>query len=254
MIDPALCSRVEDAGLNASAPPEQRWMDGWLLRFSPGKAKRARCINAVADGRLPLADRLERALAAYRETGLPPILRVTPFTQPRELPEHLLALGWRRFDDTRVMVQDAWAPLNGRDAWPAAPVEVDTEAFAEAAGTLRGSPPGQRQAHARRLQAAPVPARRAVVERDGLLLACGQAVFEGDVVGLYDIVVAQDARGQGIGGALCRWLLDQAAGQGARVAYLQVEADNAPARALYARLGFADAYAYHYLTPDPDVA
>ena len=38
----ALLSRVEDAGINASAPPQQRWLDGWLLRFSPGKAKRAR--------------------------------------------------------------------------------------------------------------------------------------------------------------------------------------------------------------------
>jgi ribosomal protein S18 acetylase RimI-like enzyme len=35
-------------------------------------------------------------------------------------------------------------------------------------------------------------------------------------------------------------------GQGARVGYLQVEADNAPARAIYRRLGFADAFAYHY--------
>jgi hypothetical protein len=43
-------SRIEDAGLNASAPPQQRWLDGWLLRFSPGKANRARCINALAAG------------------------------------------------------------------------------------------------------------------------------------------------------------------------------------------------------------
>ena len=40
----ALLSRIEDAGLNASAPPQQRWIDGWLVRYCPGKAKRARCI------------------------------------------------------------------------------------------------------------------------------------------------------------------------------------------------------------------
>jgi hypothetical protein len=56
-----LLSRIEDAGINASAPPQQRWLDGWLLRFSPGKAKRARCVQAVADGRLPLAERLRLA-------------------------------------------------------------------------------------------------------------------------------------------------------------------------------------------------
>src|SRR4051794_16869004 len=57
-FDPALLSRVEDAGLNASAPPQQRWVDGWLVRFSPGKAKRARCVNAVAAGRATLQERL----------------------------------------------------------------------------------------------------------------------------------------------------------------------------------------------------
>ena len=57
-FDPLLLSRIEDARLNASAPPQQRWLDGWLIRFSPGKAKRARCINAVAAGRLSLEEKI----------------------------------------------------------------------------------------------------------------------------------------------------------------------------------------------------
>ena len=30
----ALLSRIEDAGLNASAPPQQRWLDGWIVRLT----------------------------------------------------------------------------------------------------------------------------------------------------------------------------------------------------------------------------
>ena len=68
-FDAALLSRVEDAGLNASAPPQQRWLDGWLVRFSPGKAKRARCVNAVAAGRLPLDEKLARARSGVRRSA-----------------------------------------------------------------------------------------------------------------------------------------------------------------------------------------
>lgn len=39
--------RIEELGLNSSAPPGQLLYDGWLLRLLPGQAKRARSVNAV---------------------------------------------------------------------------------------------------------------------------------------------------------------------------------------------------------------
>ena len=70
-----LAARAEDAGLNASATPDALWLDGWLLRFCAAKAKRARCINALAPGRLPLTERLTLAQASYAERDLPLFLR-----------------------------------------------------------------------------------------------------------------------------------------------------------------------------------
>jgi ribosomal protein S18 acetylase RimI-like enzyme len=55
-----------------------------------------------------------------------------------------------------------------------------------------------------------------------------------------------EARGQGLSRQLCTKLLGLARERGARIGYLQVDASNAAARAVYRRLGFADAYAYHY--------
>lgn len=254
--DRALLSRIEDASLNASAPPEQRWLDGWLMRFNPGKAKRARCINAVAEGRLSLDERLHWADAAYREAGLPLVVRITPFTQPDSLDATLAARGWHRFDDTRVMV---WRDM--ASALPASASDTPwaqltpPEAYAEIVGALRGSPAAQRVAHARRLAASPVPYQGFVVRHpdSDQVLACGQFAREADLVGLYDVFTAPAARGQGLARRLCLHLLQRAAAEGARHAYLQVEHDNAPARAVYHRLGFTDAYAYSYRSPYPDL-
>ena len=133
---------------------------------------------------------------------------------------------------------------------------VGHAAFAEAVGGLRGSPSGQRAAHAERLAFSPVPCQGWVLRRAGdtEVLACGQTATEGDMVGLYDVFTHPAVRGQGLARRLCAALLGQAGAAGARVAYLQVEADNAPARALYRRLGFVDAFRYHYRTPDRDAA
>jgi hypothetical protein len=245
-LDTSLLSRIEDAGLNASAPPQQRWLDGWLLRFSPGKAKRSRCINAVASGRLSVDDKLALAAEVYADCRLPLIVRITPFTLPADLDAQLDAIGLQRFDDTRVMV---CADLHG--AAPTMPPgtrlrSVGLEPFAQHVGALRGSPLAQRLAHGQRLVNAPVPFSAFELQCDGERVACGQYAIEGDLVGLYDVFTAPASRGRGHANLLCAQMLTHAQARGARHAYLQVEGDNHAARAVYARLGFTDAYAYHY--------
>lgn len=245
-------SRIEDAGLNASAPPQQRWLDGWLLRLSPGKAKRARCVNAVAPGRQPVEHKLAACERAFADAKLPMLVRITPFSVPAELDAVLERRGLDRFDDTRVMVLPALAtlPVGGLPAGCTFQ-SLALEPFAQRIGGLRGSPLAQRQAHAERLVNSPVRFSAWELRRDGETLACGQYALEDDVVGLYDVFTAPSVRGQGLAGRLCARLLVDAARHGARRAYLQVEADNHAARSVYRKLGFADGYAYHYRTRDP---
>ncbi|WP_292456507.1 GNAT family N-acetyltransferase [Methylibium sp.] len=125
-------------------------------------------------------------------------------------------------------------------------------AFAEAAGALRGSPLAQRQAHAQRLRESPSAYNGLLLKRGGRLLACGQLAMEDELVGLYDVFTVPEQRQSGLATALCRQLLRLARELGARCAYLQVDADNHVARSIYARLGFVDAYAFHYRSQDPD--
>jgi GNAT superfamily N-acetyltransferase len=243
-----LLSRIEDAGLNASAPPQQRWVDGWIVRFSPGKAQRARCINAVGLGRLSLSEKLAYSQALYRSAGLRLLFRITPFSQPAGLDKWLAQRGYQRFEDTRVMVCPA-LPSPGISAAPEGTrfEGISLEAYAHIVGEFRDTPLAGRQAHAERLRHSPVPYQGKVLRgADGKVLACAQFALESDLVGLYDVFTVPSARRQGLSRRLCAHLLTQAWEHGARTAYLQVDAANHAARAMYQRLGFADGYAYHY--------
>lgn len=256
-FNPALLSRIEDAGLNASAPPQQLWLDGWLVRFSPGRAKRARCVNAVALGRGPVEGRLQACEAVFAEAGLPMIVRITPFTLPQELDAVLAGQGLHRFDDTRVMALADLSTMAAQNLALPPGTEVHMiglETFAQRVGSLRGSPLSQRQAHGQRLLNSPVPFQAFELHMESELVACGQFAIEGPLVGLYDVFTAPHARGRGYAAILCRHLLQQAHTRGARHAYLQVDGDNHAARSVYQRLGFTDAYAYHYRTRDPSAA
>jgi GNAT superfamily N-acetyltransferase len=57
---------------------------------------------------------------------------------------------------------------------------------------------------------------------------------------LEDLYVADSARGTGLGRELVAAVLDRARARGCGRAELDVDVENAPARALYAAMGFAD--------------
>jgi GNAT superfamily N-acetyltransferase len=245
----ALALRAEHAGLDASAPPQQADIDGWLIRLSPGKAKRSRCINALREGTLPLDELLARCQRAYDAAGLPLAVRVTPWSRPADLDALLAAKGWGAFDAADVMVLERLTP----EPAPPSLQALDAPTYAATVGTLRGSSAAAIAAHAERIANAPVTYQGyALRDAAGALLACGQMVVDGGIVGLYDVFSAVPR--QGHGERLCRALLALAHAQGAHQAYLQVGSDNAVAQRLYARMGFVFAYRYHYRSPEKELA
>lgn len=77
----------------------------------------------------------------------------------------------------------------------------------------------------------------------------GDAVLDGDWLGLHGLHVDPARRRQGLATALVGVLLERGAEQGATTAWLHVETDNAAALALYDSLGFRTHHTMRYLRP-----
>jgi ribosomal protein S18 acetylase RimI-like enzyme len=82
----------------------------------------------------------------------------------------------------------------------------------------------------------------------GTAASIGFAVAEQGWTGIFGMGTRPEARRQGAATAVLHTLARWAVEHDAARLYLQVEADNTSARALYERAGFVDAYRYHYRT------
>ena len=240
-------ARIEEAGLNAMQTQQQLFYDGWLLRVSPGVAKRGRSVNAHFGSSLPLAGKLAYCESVYARHALPTLFRITPFVRPTDLEAALAARGYEAFGETLVQVTALDRPPALPEHDDAVVVETpDTPAFVDAVGDLRNSTPLQREAHRERLLNSPLAKRHAVVRAGGRVVCAAQVAVEGELAGVFDVMTAPDARRRGYATLACASLLSWAWQHGANAAYLQVSADNAPAIASYRKFGFATAYTYHY--------
>jgi ribosomal protein S18 acetylase RimI-like enzyme len=159
----------------------------------------------------------------------------------------LAALGYRRIEESLVQ----FAPLDARFAAEPEVVLASTPSPAWLARFTELSPvaPAHRETMTRMLTSIAAPVAFAHVEQAGRLAAFALGVADGDHVGLFDVLVAPDARRQGLARRLTQSIGAWGRLQGARSIYLQVVATNTAARALYAELGFETVYSYAYRVP-----
>jgi len=241
--------RVEEVGLNALQTQRQLFYDGWLLRVSPGKARRARSVNAHFGSKLPLDVKIRYCERLYRERGLPVLFRMTPFVCPDELPAALAARGYEAFDPTLVQVMPLPRPpeMEPFDGFEVTAPTLDV--FADAVAMLQDASPEQRDAYYERMINTPQSARALLAHVDGQVVGVGTVMLEDGLAGIFSMATAAQMRGRGVARAILARLLTWAWEHGAAHAYLQVDAANAPALAVYRRFGFSTSYTYHYCAP-----
>ncbi|QHI98097.1 GNAT family N-acetyltransferase [Xylophilus rhododendri] len=235
---------LEERAFNAWPARQTVFFEGWVMRLSDGFTKRANSVNAGAPG-LRFDGVQQAAEALYGSQSLPAVFRLSPLA-PADADRRLEAAGYTFFDPSWVAraALDAAVPDTAVGI-AAAPDQAWLDGFAQA----NGVPPSRHAVHHAMVRSIALPCGFATLHDQGEPVGFALAVLERGAVGFYDVVVAPRRRGQGLGRRLMLALMHWGASQGAAWGYLQVRQENEAARRLYAALGFADVYRYHYRMP-----
>ncbi|HEY0105029.1 MAG TPA: GNAT family N-acetyltransferase [Rhizomicrobium sp.] len=250
MDTPPLHEQVEETCRNAWPALKEVFYDGWLIRLANGATRRINSVNVIGPGRRPLAEKIAYCEAIYRAHGRPSYFRLLS-TAPPDLDAALAARGYAKEDETKTLFMNF---ARRRPPKPAPDVAVDIrEGRAPAewlAAYRRLSRCGAKEAQGRRevLDMLVVPAFFGEArDASGEIASVAFCGLHGDLACLQWVVTDPDQRRMGFSRATLSALLNRALDAGARGACLQVVAANAPAIALYKRLGFTcELYRYHY--------
>lgn len=244
----AAVRRFEAAGFRAWPAAAVHYDGTWVIRLTAGHpAKRLNSVNPLDPGDVAdIPERVARAARRFYSYGRPLTFRVSPLSGP-ELSDWFDAEGWARFDESLVMrLPLAQAPVD--EAIDQIPLK-DIGRFVSAALNVQGADPSLRAGLSEIIGAIQPETGLFAMERGDEPLATMICVHDSDLVGLFEVATHAAQRRQGHGRKLLLSALKWARLRGARQAWLQVEAANEPAVALYRSFGFTEVYHYHYRRP-----
>jgi ribosomal protein S18 acetylase RimI-like enzyme len=232
---------LEERQLRAWPALETMPCQGWHVRYAEGCTRRANSASAICPtARFATVRPLVEIF--YRGHRRPVIFRITPLAGDAE--DELERAGYEAASQTLVMLANLPTDPEADEAVRIEP--APSPAWLKGHAESTRMPLAQHRLHRRLLTAVPKPCAFATLEEDGAVLGLGLAVADKGMVGLFDILVAPGARRRGVGRRIASALMRWGRAQPALGAYLQVEASNSAAIALYLDLGFQEAYRYHY--------
>ncbi|TQJ55514.1 MULTISPECIES: GNAT family N-acetyltransferase [Streptomyces] len=225
-------------------PLESARLGEWELRAAAGFTRRANSVLPLGAPGVPLDEALDVVRRWYGERGLPAYVQTATGAEGTQelLCAELERRGWVREVSAELWI-GALAPLADRaeaegvalareadEAWLAryqrkGVSEVALKVLGSGASVWFASVPGE-----------PGEAPAAI----------GRCVVDGRWAGFAAVEVDPAQRRRGLATVVMAALARRALEEGASAAWLQVEEQNAGARALYAGMGFAAHHAYHH--------
>jgi ribosomal protein S18 acetylase RimI-like enzyme len=233
---------IERATLAAVSPLEVLETDGWLAGLEDGVIRRARSAVPLRHEMtcdLAVLDRIE---AAYLARDLAPAFRLADVPGLDDLRGELAARGYHGEQSTLVKRGAASGLLSLGASGEI--LDVPDDAWGRVF-LGEGFDPVDGAGRVAALRRSPNAVFGRV--RDGEeTVAVGVMSFGFGWAGVHGMRTAKARRGQGLAGHVLAGLAAAAVRRGVERVFLQVEAANAPARALYARAGLTEAWRYCY--------
>jgi ribosomal protein S18 acetylase RimI-like enzyme len=245
-----LVRRLEAVGFRAWPAADIRYDGSWQLRMTAGHPSRRANSLVPLDPRdtRDIVGRLEKARDSFAKAGRRFAIKETPLCPP-PLVALLEQLGWRAEGETSVQVANISAMElgNGQDHLPS----HDIERFVDACLAVEPDKGASRDALVRLFGSIEPDAGLFFIEDEAEgPRAVALCIHDNDLAGIQQVAVAKHLRRQGLATEILSSALLWAKLRGARQAWLQVEAANEPAKALYRGFGFKEAYRYRYWAKD----
>jgi ribosomal protein S18 acetylase RimI-like enzyme len=217
--------------------------NGWFYLASGGVTGRVNAAWPLDWRGSSLNVAIDEVEAWYVARNLPPRFKLTDGAYaPADLPDALARRGYSPVMPTLVMT----ASIRARDADDGVTLQTTLPAAFDAVIRETSKTDSEYDERLSIALRAPQPAAFATVERKGEVVAIGMAAASGHLAGVFLMRTAPEARRQGLARRILRTLLAQAHHWGARTAFLQVDADNTSAIALYESEGFTRLSTYRF--------
>lgn len=237
--------QMEELSINAFPAILTELYDGWILRYSNGYTYRGNSVNPLYPSTINLADKIKYCEDKYFKKGLPCVFKMTENVD-KTLDISLENQGYaiEKSADIMECKIDKYIKLEVEDV----KISTDmTNEWLDGFLKLNGATKENIKSTAKiMLFNIKNPVFCASVYKDKMMIACGLGVLENGKIGLYDILVLENYRRNGLGKKICKAIINGGSKNGADSAYLQVASLNEKAINLYNSLGFKKVYTYWY--------
>ena len=236
----------EELTINAWPSIQTMVFDGWIIRMANGYTKRANSIIPLYSFENNVYEKIDYCEKIYRQNNLPVIFKIIGCNEHKKIDQILDKMGYQNIDLTSVQICNKINQSNSEfigiivnnvfsAEWKKCFYECNGINDLYIINTIEIM-----------LDNIKLDLITVYKKENGIFIGCGYGVIEKGYVGIFDIIVKNEFRGNGYGKEIVGAILNKANEQGIENSYLSVVDNNIIAKKLYERMGFNEIYKYWY--------